>query len=113
MHEYSIVQALLQRIGQEAGERGATSVHRVRVSIGELSGVEADLLATAFELFREGTLCDAADLDIERVPARWACPRCEARFAKGDVLRCATCALPAQLSGGDEITLDRIEMEVP
>lgn len=113
MHEYSIAQALLARIRREAAQRGARSVHRVQVSIGALSGVEADLLATAFALCREGTVCDGAALDIERVPARWICPRCGAGVASGDALRCVTCALPAQLARGDEIFLDRIEMEVP
>jgi hypothetical protein len=29
------------------------------------------------------------------------------------VLRCRDCGVPARLIGGDEILLDRIEMEVP
>ena len=113
MHEYSIVQALLDRVGDEARSRGATRIHRLHVRIGELSGVEADLLATAYETFRQGTLCDSAELDIERVAARWVCPRCEAAFTRGDVLRCARCDMPARLAEGDEILLQRIEMEVP
>ncbi len=40
MHEYSIVQALVERVDAEARARGATAVHRLSVSIGELSGVE-------------------------------------------------------------------------
>jgi hypothetical protein len=31
----------------------------------------------------------------------------------GDVLTCQACALPARLAQGDEIMLDRIELEVP
>ena len=38
MHEYSIVQALLERVREEARAHGAHSVHRLHVSIGELSG---------------------------------------------------------------------------
>jgi hydrogenase nickel incorporation protein HypA/HybF len=113
VHEYSIVQALLARVEQEARARHATSVHRLSVRIGELSGVEPQLLASAYEVFRERTLCDGADLVIESVPARWVCSACEAAFAPGAILTCADCGAPARLAGGDEILLERIEMEVP
>ena len=55
MHEYSIVQALLERVAAEARARRATSVHRLTIRIGELSGVEPELLATAYATFRERT----------------------------------------------------------
>ncbi len=113
MHEYSIVGSLIDRIEREAAARGATMVTAVSVSIGELSGVEAGLLATAYDTFRERTICEAAALRIKKVPARWACPRCERTIAPGDVLRCGECDKPARLVEGDEILLDRIEMEVP
>ena len=32
---------------------------------------------------------------------------------RGQVLRCSACGSPARLAGGDEIMLDRIELEVP
>ena len=66
MHEYSIIQALLSRIEAEAGRRGPARSHRVRISIGELSGVEIELLATAYGIFRERTICENAPLEICR-----------------------------------------------
>jgi Zn finger protein HypA/HybF involved in hydrogenase expression len=45
------------------------------------------------------------------VDARWECRQCHAAIPKGGPLRCATCGQPAQLASGDEILLDRIEME--
>ncbi|HEU5257098.1 MAG TPA: hydrogenase maturation nickel metallochaperone HypA [Vicinamibacterales bacterium] len=113
MHEYSIVQALLARVDAEARARGATAVHRLTVRIGELSGVEIDLLATAFVTFRDRTICAHADLDVRAVAAVWACPVCSERIERGSMLRCAACGVPARLTQGDEILLDRIEMEVP
>ena len=113
MHEYSIVQALLERVGVEARARRATAVHRLSVRIGELSGVEVALLTTAYETFRERTICEGAELDVQLVAARWQCPGCAQLIARGDLLTCPTCALPARLAEGDEIMLDRIEMEVP
>ncbi len=112
MHEYSIVASLLERVDAEARARGATAVERIQVKIGELSGVEIDLLKTAFETFRERSVCAAAELEIEPVPARWACPGCELEIARGGFLRCPECGLPARLASGDEVVLQRIEMEV-
>ena len=111
MHEYSIVQALLDRVASEARAHSATVVHRIRVQIGEAAGVESDLLATAFELARTRTLCEAAELEIVPVAARWECRNCGAEIQAGQILRCVLCEQPARLVQGDEIVLERIEME--
>ena len=113
MHEYSIVASLIDRVQQEAEARRASRVHRLHVKIGELSGVELDLLKTAFDTFRERTVCDGAELTIQKVAAAWACPSCERTVARGAILRCDTCGRPARLVHGDEIILERIEMEAP
>jgi len=113
MPEYSIVQSLLERVEEEARRRGATSVQRLHLRIGVLSGVEVELLTTAFALFRERSVCAEAELAVESVAVRWTCPRCGCEIAPGQILRCPTCATPARLDRGDEIVLERIEMEVP
>ena len=112
MHEYGIVRALLDRVAIEAESRGAIAVHRVEVRIGELAGVEPDLLVSAFDAYRETTVCARAQLAIRPVPARWECPACRAEVGREAVKRCAACERPARLVSGDEIVLDRIEMEV-
>lgn len=113
MHEYSLVQALVERVGAEAARRGALAVHRLTVRVGELSGVDPELLQVAYDTFREGTLCAKAPLVLERVPARWTCPRCGAAIPRGAALRCAACGVPARLEdGGDALMLSQIEMEV-
>ena len=113
MHEYSIVQALVERVDAEARARQATAVHRLSIRIGELSGVEVELLTTAYETFRERTVCESAELHVTMVAAQWECPACRRAIGRGDLLSCPICAVPARLAQGDEIMLDRIEMEVP
>ena len=112
MHEYSIVQALLHRVSQEARLHGASGVHRVHLRIGEMSGVEIDLLRLAFETFRETGICRGAELQVEQVPVQWACPRCRVAPRPGAALRCARCHVPARLVSGDEILLQRVELEI-
>lgn len=114
MHEYSLVEALVRRVEDEARRRGALAVHGVSVRVGELSGVDPELFRTAYETFREGTICAGAPLALSRVAARWSCPACGTPVAPGAILRCPSCDAPALLDdGGDALTLERIEMEVP
>jgi hydrogenase nickel incorporation protein HypA/HybF len=114
MHEYSLVEALVRRVEQEALRRQALAIHALSVRVGELSGVDPELFRTAYETFREGTLCANAPLTVTRVDATWSCPRCRKAIPRGGVLRCAACNEPARLDeGGDALTLDGIEMEVP
>lgn len=107
MHEYSIVQSLVDSVAAAVGDRDAT-VSRIEIAIGDLAGVDCGLLATAYEVFRGGTLCEHASLAIERIPARWKCPQCGGE----GFLRCTRCNTPARLAAGDEIVLQRIELEV-
>jgi hydrogenase nickel incorporation protein HypA/HybF len=113
MHEYSIVQALVERVAAEARARHAVAVHRLSVRVGELSGVDVGLLATAYETFRERTVCERAELEVQTIPARWECPGCRRALPRGERLVCPACAVPARLVAGDEILLERVELEVP
>ncbi len=112
MHEYSLVQALMARVGEEVRRHGATAVRRVSVSIGELAGVEVELFRTAYETFRERTPCAEAPLEVRRVEARWECSACGRVLERGQPLSCPGCAKPARLVSGDEIVLDQLELEV-
>ncbi|HYM25215.1 MAG TPA: hydrogenase maturation nickel metallochaperone HypA [Vicinamibacterales bacterium] len=64
MHEYSIVQAMFDRIGEIVDANGARSVKRVRVRIGRFAGVEPELFRTAYDVYRVRTFCDEAPLEI-------------------------------------------------
>lgn len=112
MHEYSIVQALINEVEAVAARNGGGTVHHLYVKLGDLAGVDSDLLQTAYETFRAGTGCDGALLTIERVSPRWVCPACDLSLTTGAILRCSSCDEPARLAAGDEILLQRIEMEV-
>jgi hydrogenase nickel incorporation protein HypA/HybF len=112
MHEYSIIQSLVDSVERAVAGKASPHVQRIDVRIGDLSGVDVELLTTAFEVFREGTICEHAAMSIERVPARWTCPKCNGEIARGAVLRCPVCNESAELSSGDEIILQRIELEV-
>lgn len=112
MHELSIARSLLHRVDEEARRHQASGVRRVRLRLGELSGVEPELLRSAFELLRAGTLCDSCDLAIERVAATWTCDTCGVAIEPGSALRCPSCRRPASLTAGGEMLLESLELEV-
>lgn len=113
MHEYSIVASLINRVEREASAYEGARVHKLHVCIGELAGVEPDLLTIAFETCRERTVCRDAELYVRTVEPSWSCPSCGRQFVRGAILRCETCQRPAAMTRGDEIMLERIEMEAP
>ena len=95
MHEASIVTALLARVEAEAAARGAARAHRVELQLGELAGVEPELLLRAWEVFRTGTVCDGAELAV--------------------ALRCGSCHLPT-LAGQDQmprLAKQRVDYLIP
>lgn len=112
VHEYSIVQALLDRVDAEARARHADSVARVRLAIGRLAGVESELLQSAFEVARVGTCCADAELEVRDVEPCWRCRDCGVEIVAGEVLRCPACGAAACLASGDEIVLESLELEV-
>ncbi|HKI85623.1 MAG TPA: hydrogenase maturation nickel metallochaperone HypA [Thermoanaerobaculia bacterium] len=112
MHEYSLVQSLIELAEHQARDHGASRIDRLEVAIGELSGVETELLARAYDTFRDRTLCSGAELVIHPVAARWACPGCGRTSDRGAALLCPDCDLPLRLEKGEEIVLERIELEV-
>jgi hydrogenase nickel incorporation protein HypA/HybF len=113
MHEYSIVQAMFDQIEAQARERRAIAVKRVCVRIGASAGVDVPLLKTAYDTFRVRTICEDAPLDVDEVPSRWACPAGHGDVAPGRRLTCESCGRPARMVSGDEIVLERLELEVP
>ena len=113
MHEYSVVQAMFEQIERTAGAHHATAVRRVHVRLGASAGVDPLLLRTAYDTFRAGTVCADAPIEIAEIPVRWVCPGGHGDLVPGTPLTCTACGRPAQLLSGDEIVLDRVELEVP
>ncbi len=112
MHEYSLVQAMMQRVEEEARAHNARRVHRVQVRIGSLSGVEPDLFASAYEVLRPNTLCAGAELIIAREEIEWRCGICGTVVPAGNELVCPECGWPLRLIRGDDLTLEKIDLEV-
>ena len=111
MHEYGIAASLVRMVETRARAAGARRVVRVEIRVGASAGVEVDLLATAWKGVREGSLCAEAILVVHRTPIVWMCALCRTPVAETGPLRCPECGYPAVLEGGDDLQLERFDIE--
>ena len=113
MHEFSIVNALLEMCDKNAQEHNATKITRVEIKVGKLSGVEAHLLETAFNTFKEETVCDGAEFVMHLQDVVIRCHSCheESTLSKNELM-CPSCGgNDVSIIDGEEMYLMRLEME--
>ncbi|MGB9589628.1 MAG: hydrogenase maturation nickel metallochaperone HypA [Candidatus Hydrothermia bacterium] len=115
MHEVTVCDSLLDLVEETAKKHHARRVSVVRVRIGEISGVVPELLQHAFEVLApERQLTMGASLILEKVRPLAHCEACGHDFEPTEyVFICPACGSGrTRLLAGDELSLDRIEMEV-
>ena len=112
MHELSVCQSLLDQAGNIAANNQATSIEKIFLRVGPLSGVEPELLQSAFPIARAGTIAANAELVIQQMPVQVRCKTCHAETAaKANRLLCGECGdWQTELLSGDELLLERVEM---
>jgi hydrogenase nickel incorporation protein HypA/HybF len=113
MHERSLVRALLRQVQQVADENSGGQVRSIRVRIGEFSGVEPELLASAYsDLIQDTRLCNAT-LDLEQVALVGVCDQCGNQFRiERFSFQCDRCgSLQITLRGGEELLLESVMIE--
>ena len=113
MHEFSIVQSLLAQCEEQAKQNSANKITKVVVKIGVLSGVEIDLLKSAFETFKEKTVCNDAKFVAHLQPVVVKCIECnQENTLKNYEYICPNCQSPnLQVLDGEDMYLMSLEME--
>ena len=111
MHELSICRQLLKQLSEVAAQHPAAAIDTVYVQVGPLSGVEPDLLQSAFPVARKNTVAASAELVVRQTPIRIKCRSCsEESDATLNNLVCPACGdWHTQLLSGDELMLERVE----
>ncbi|MFO0968223.1 MAG: hydrogenase maturation nickel metallochaperone HypA [Gemmataceae bacterium] len=114
MHELSIALSLLDIAREQAERLGASRVTGIHVRLGPLSGVVPEALRSAYELARQGTALDRADLVIEETPLVARCSACGGRRTVFSVLelQCPDCAsAEPEIVQGRELEMSALEIE--
>jgi len=113
MHEYSIVQALLEQCESHVKANDTNKVTKVVTKIGKLSGVEPHLLEVAFEAFKEKTVCDGAEFVMQLQNLVLRCNICNEESEQSEVrYQCKHCeSTDVSVVDGEEMYLMTLEME--
>lgn len=116
MHELSVAISLLDVITETLiqGAGPDARATRVRVEIGELSGVVPAALRTAFASAIAGTDLAGCALELIPVAVRLRCERCDADVAARSPsdLRCVRCQTPSNaILRGRELDVIAIEVD--
>lgn len=114
MHELSLIASVFEVLEEKAREHGASRVASVVLKIGVMSGVVPDLLESAFEVYKKGTLAEGGRLEIVVVPVKLRCPDCGGESVREDAdFACAACgSRRVEIVEGRELLVERIELEV-
>ena len=113
MHEYSVVQSLITSCEENARTHSSNKVTKVIVKVGVMSGVEPDLLQTAFDTFKEKTICDGCELFINIQQVVIKCLDCEEQSILLDnAYHCHHCkSTNVNVTDGEEMYLMQLELE--
>ncbi len=113
MHEYSIVQSLLESCEEHARQNDAKKVTKVIVKIGVLSGVEPDLLKIAFDTFKEQTICHDANFLINIQKIEIFCHKCNTKSTlEKHEFSCPKCeSVDIRITDGEDMYLMSLELE--
>ena len=76
MHEMAIAQGILDIALTANQQEGGGRITKIKLNIGEMTGVEPDALLFCFGALAAGTAASEADLDIEVIPLTGRCESC-------------------------------------
>jgi hydrogenase nickel incorporation protein HypA/HybF len=98
MHELSLVASLFELLEEQAREHQAQRITLVKLRVGKLSGIVPELLQSAFDVYRKGTIAEEARLEIDVfMDEDFSCRGCGGR----DI----------EILEGRELVVDKIELE--
>ncbi|HLX83849.1 MAG TPA: hydrogenase maturation nickel metallochaperone HypA [Terriglobales bacterium] len=113
MHELSIAMSIVEMAEEEAAKRGV-QVTAIHLKLGALSGVVKEALLSSYEMAREDTPLQRAELIIEEVPVVVFCQKCKQQRPLHSVqlFCCAECGAPtAEIVQGKELEVVALEVE--
>ncbi|MCL6558984.1 MAG: hydrogenase maturation nickel metallochaperone HypA [Firmicutes bacterium] len=110
MHEFSLVESMVQLVKQSASENGIKRVSRVKLVVGKLIMAQPELLQFSFEILRGGTVLEEATLEIEERPLVMRCRECGNSYSPELAeFFCPVCNGAAEVLSGKELYVEHYE----
>jgi len=108
MHELAIMQSVVDAVVEEIGDR---RVARVKLEIGELSGVACSALEFCFDVCAHETSLEGATLELATIAGAARCRTCGAESAMPQLgTPCACGSFDRAITRGDELKLAYVEV---
>lgn len=115
MHEYSVVSSLIILCEEEALKHSANKVIKIIIEVGERSGVEVELLKSAFDVFKmESDFCKTSILEVINKQIKLFCENCSFEFYALNLEYgiCPNCqSNKVKIHEGRELNLLSLELE--
>jgi len=111
MHEFSIVQNIVEIAIETASQNHVKSVRSVEVEIGQASGIVADAMDFAWESLIKDTPLRQASLVIKIIPLVVKCVECGLQYSPQEIYEpCRLCgALNPEILSGKELRVTAIQ----
>ena len=82
MHEYPITKRIIEIADEYAIKSNAKEVKRINLVVGDYCGYVSSSIELYFDIIAEGSLCQKATLNIERVKPMLKCTSCNTLFER-------------------------------
>lgn len=111
MHEFSLIQGVVDLLRKSAVENDIKQISKVMLVVGEMTMAVPDALQFAFEAFKDEELFRDAVLEIRKEPVRGECKDCQHQFdIKDFVFLCPSCSSPnVRIAAGRNLYIDYYE----
>ena len=112
MHEYSLVENLIEILKEEKEKRKGNKILKVVLEVGKLSGAEPLLLKEAFEILKKETEFNKTELVLDIVEPEVICLNCNKKFQPTLFpFECPECkSFGGKIIKGDKIFIKSLEM---
>jgi len=113
MHEVGIAQSILEIVEKEVNKDGTSNVKRVKLIVGEFTGVVKESLEFALDIIKKNTSAENAEFVIETVKLKTYCQECDKTFIGKDDAHflCPDCNGILGIVEGKELKIDFIDVE--
>lgn len=113
MHEMAIAESVLGIAFGEMDRHAAKRLNKIKISIGEFSGVVKEALEFALNVITPNTRAAGSLIEIEVVPLKATCPACGPVPSKLSDLNliCPTCRSVVTMTSGREMTVDYLDFD--
>ena len=113
MHEFGIVQNIVDQAVAAGARHGAKRITTIYLKLGELNEIEPSTLEFLFAGMSRGTTAEGARVETDLVPSSLECRRCGHTFsAPSRVTACPRCgSVDYKVLRGDELIIESLEVE--